>query len=379
MADLGEQAAPATRESWTEKSDELEFDRCMLSWNRTRGAWETRAIRYGAWGVDDEKWLSQIRSIYNTKFLPKLREVKSTEEEVADNGIPKILHHIWLGGELPPHFQLLRQGWIEKHLGWRCLLWDDATVAAELDSGRIDCRAALERASNVGEKSDILRLHLLLRYGGVYVDVDFACVRSLEPLRASQAGCVCALSNVGYLELNNGVIGSKAGHGVVGEYVRALEEAPSALRSSVLSLHNNTIAKTGPGRFTSVVGSYLQRAQAAQRGGGEAEEGGGEEGGDLDLVVLPWSFFYPLPNTDRAASASHAALDPEHLHALEKEPAVFAAHLWACSWQEAESGLSAAKSADNGEAKQVADKQGASPSRNDVIWLANLAARGKCP
>eukprot|EP00961_Rhodomonas_salina_P260832 3524839-Rhodomonas_salina.2 len=46
---------------------------------------------------------------YNTKFLPKLREVKSTEEEVADNGIPKILHHIWLGGELPPHFQLLRQ------------------------------------------------------------------------------------------------------------------------------------------------------------------------------------------------------------------------------------------------------------------------------
>ena len=45
-------------------------------------------------------------------------------------------------------------------------------------------RAAFDSAESFAMKSDILRYELLLRYGGLYCDLDFECLRSIKPLLA---------------------------------------------------------------------------------------------------------------------------------------------------------------------------------------------------
>src|SRR5260221_2380858 len=49
----------------------------------------------------------------------------------AEPKIPKIIHQIWLGSDVPEEFIALQQSWIEHHLGrnWLYKLWTDEAVA----------------------------------------------------------------------------------------------------------------------------------------------------------------------------------------------------------------------------------------------------------
>jgi hypothetical protein len=64
--------------------------------------------------------------------------------------IPRLLHHIWLGGPLPSRFARLRTAWRE--VGWQLVLWGDDDLAS-LPLFNV---ARLRAAGNPGEQSDIL-------------------------------------------------------------------------------------------------------------------------------------------------------------------------------------------------------------------------------
>lgn len=49
-------------------------------------------------------------------------------------------------------------------------------------------------------------VQILLRHGGLYVDVDFLCLASFEPLHR-RYDFYTGLSNTGTFELNNGLVG----------------------------------------------------------------------------------------------------------------------------------------------------------------------------
>jgi inositol phosphorylceramide mannosyltransferase catalytic subunit len=88
------------------------------------------------------------------------------------------------------------------HPDWEIKLWTDADIA-EL---AFENQQAFDSAANYGEKSDILRYELLERFGGVYADCDFVSLRSLDEI-VSKLEFFAGLSNVGAVELNNGLIG----------------------------------------------------------------------------------------------------------------------------------------------------------------------------
>ena len=119
--------------------------------------------------------------------------------------IPRVFHQIWLGSEpFPDEFVPYRQSWLEHHPGWELKLWTEDNLPGDLR--RPEARELLR---NPAERSDILRYELLWRLGGVYVDTDFECLRSIEPL--IHASDVFA----GYFKpgrVNNALIGSIAGH-----------------------------------------------------------------------------------------------------------------------------------------------------------------------
>jgi len=128
--------------------------------------------------------------------------------------IPRVFHQIWLGAEpFPREYERYRRSWTTHHPGWELRVWTEADLPGDLRR-----REAAERLRAPAERADILRLELLWREGGVYVDTDFECLRSVEPLLEGH-DFVIGLAKPG--RVNNAFIAAAAGHPLLD---RALDE-----------------------------------------------------------------------------------------------------------------------------------------------------------
>ncbi len=122
--------------------------------------------------TSDQKRYRLLKKVWQRNRPSFVQSAKSTK-------IPKIIHQIWLGPKRPPGFFLkFRESWQKLHPDWEYRLWTDAELAT-LD---FEMRDLFDASENYGEKSDILRCELLLKYGGVYVDTDFECLKSIDEL-----------------------------------------------------------------------------------------------------------------------------------------------------------------------------------------------------
>lgn len=92
--------------------------------------------------------------------------------------IPRIIHQIWLGSPLPRQLRKYSDSWRARHPDWEFRLWTDREVD-ELDFGTRDL---YDESTCWGQKSDLLRVELIDRFGGVYVDLDYQCFRPIDAL-----------------------------------------------------------------------------------------------------------------------------------------------------------------------------------------------------
>ena len=96
--------------------------------------------------------------------------------------IPRILHHIWIGPDpLPGDQRPWIKSWKRHHPGWEHRLWTEDDLPEDPIRPEI-----LERLRAPVERADILRLEILYRHGGVYLDTDLECLRSLDPVLADE-------------------------------------------------------------------------------------------------------------------------------------------------------------------------------------------------
>ena len=124
--------------------------------------------------------------------------------------IPRVLHQIWVGpAGFPDEFAAYAETWRRHHPGWEYRLWTEAEIPAELRRPE-----ARERLRMPAERSDILRLEILWREGGVYVDTDFECRGSLEP---HLDGAEFVTANLFPHRVNNAFIASVPGHVILDE------------------------------------------------------------------------------------------------------------------------------------------------------------------
>jgi inositol phosphorylceramide mannosyltransferase catalytic subunit len=132
--------------------------------------------------------------------------------------IPRILHQVWLGpNPLPAEFAAYRETWREHNPDWTLELWTEDHLPDALRRGEV-----YDRLRVPAERADILRLEVLWRFGGVYVDTDFECLRSLEQL-LDGVDFFTAYLKPG--RVNNAIIGATAGHPILD---RALDELSPA-------------------------------------------------------------------------------------------------------------------------------------------------------
>jgi mannosyltransferase OCH1-like enzyme len=162
--------------------------------------------------------------------------------------IPRIFHQIWVGPDpFPDEYARYQRTWLDRHPGWALEFWTEERLPDGLRRPE-----AAEKLRYPAERANILRLELLWRFGGVYVDTDFECLRSIEPL-IQDVDFFTANNKKG---LNNALIGSVAAHPV-------LDKALDQLRPREFFGHNKKA--TGALFFDRVLKKHLPDAKIFEK------------------------------------------------------------------------------------------------------------------
>lgn len=129
--------------------------------------------------------------------------------------IPKILHFIWLGPLPMPN---TISTWYEEHREWKINIWTDDNIK---DLELINHDIFKQAGRKYNKKSDILRLELLYKFGGVYVDADILNLCSITPL-ISDSHFFISQEKRGLL--SNSVIGSVAKNPIIMDLILNIKE-----------------------------------------------------------------------------------------------------------------------------------------------------------
>jgi inositol phosphorylceramide mannosyltransferase catalytic subunit len=90
--------------------------------------------------------------------------------------VPRTIHHIWLGPDpLPAEQRPWIESWKRHHPQWEFRLWTEEDLPEDPIRPEI-----LERLRAPVERADILRLEILYRHGGLYLDTDLECLRPVD-------------------------------------------------------------------------------------------------------------------------------------------------------------------------------------------------------
>jgi mannosyltransferase OCH1-like enzyme len=275
-----------------------------------------RVQEYPAVAGISKELLNFFKTLYDKNNLLKIRPQPQPT-------IPHIIHHIWLGSELPEKFQNYYSSWHEHHPNWTFIFWTDN--ASNFSKGDVGARSWTEvqkllneshkrivvdvrelkfknrnyfdMSTNYGERSDLLRYAILYRIGGLYVDTDFECLKPLDEFHYRYdlyTGIQPFDTNA--VQLGIGLIGSRPKHPVLKHAIDTIQN-DAHLRQIIL--------KTGPIHFTR---SFC--ALAGRNG--------------MRDCAFPSSYFYPMGYEQQNSSPD-----------LWLRPESYAVHRWAGSWLKA--------------------------------------------
>lgn len=138
--------------------------------------------------------------------------------------IPKIIHFIGLkskGATRSPGFDVLKrsmQAARDLHPDWEIRLWDEATAP---DGFRL--AGYWEHANSAAQLADLMRIEIVHRYGGVFLDWDEILKKPLDDL-ADATDFFIASENGD--TLSNGVFGACAGHEALEKLIQTLLISP---------------------------------------------------------------------------------------------------------------------------------------------------------
>ena len=238
--------------------------------------------------LNNDDW-KKIINCYNNFELSK------------ENVIPKKIHQIWLGGELPEEYKRLTDSWLKYNPDWEYKLWTDS----DIDELELINKKTFNSIKNLGMKSDLLRFEILNKFGGMYADVDFECLKPLDDLHnlSFYSGIVYG-ENV---EINVGLLGSIANHPILIDYLNSINYNGN---ESVYDIFNTT----GPYFFTKI---FLRNINTNSK----------------DIVAFPTIYFYPFHNSYYPSKRLFGfdCNDKKIINKFITEDS-FATHWWHVSW-----------------------------------------------
>lgn len=92
--------------------------------------------------------------------------------------IPKIIHYCWFGGNMPTKFEKYINQWRKKCSHYELKLWNENNF--DLDSAEYLKKAV--KAGRWAFVADYVRLEVLYKYGGIYLDTDVELLADFDSL-----------------------------------------------------------------------------------------------------------------------------------------------------------------------------------------------------
>jgi len=167
----------------------------------------------------------------------------------------KIIHQTWKTKDIP--FDVYKREWVaswaERHPGWEYRLWTDEDNRCLIKEQFPWFLKTYDNYPAAINRVDAIRYFILYAYGGVYVDLDYLCLKNLEPLLA---GYDLVLTYTGRDKafahsISNAIMASSKGMSLWPEVFKRMQKARG----------DKTIVefRTGPALLRDAVKSFVQR------------------------------------------------------------------------------------------------------------------------
>ncbi|KAJ4302735.1 CSG1/SUR1-like protein [Kalmusia sp. IMI 367209] len=189
--------------------------------------------------------------------------------------IPKIIHQTYINDSIPEHWKGPQQSCIDLHPDYEYKLWTDKKSREFIAAEYPWFLETFDGYPYPIQRADAIRYFVLHHFGGIYIDLDDGCNRSLDPLLAYPAW-VRKTTPTG---ISNDAMGSVKGHPF---FLKAIDRLPDYNRRWPLP-YITVMASTGP-LYLSVIWRHYNKAKP--------------EGLDRVRILFPaeynnhgWSFF----------------------------------------------------------------------------------------
>ena len=142
----------------------------------------------------------------------------------SQHAIPRYIHIIQLGGWPPGYVEDTIQTWRTFHPDFEVMLWMDRDVPLfQLKNKHI-----FDTNQDPRARAAIWSYEILDRFGGIYVDINCECLKSLNSLRKSCSFFV-GMAHGKEATLSNHIIGAPAGHPILKACIASIEANPGDL------------------------------------------------------------------------------------------------------------------------------------------------------
>lgn len=130
--------------------------------------------------------------------------------------IPKVIHYCWFGhGEMSPMMKKCLKSWKKYCPDYKIIEWNEDNF----DINSSDWTKEAYEAKKYAFVADYVRLEVLYRYGGIYIDTDQELIKPLDPFIMHGAF-------LGFMEpksVNTGLMGSEREHPIINQFYRYYE------------------------------------------------------------------------------------------------------------------------------------------------------------
>lgn len=101
--------------------------------------------------------------------------------------IPRLIHQTWKTRDVPPEFQALQRSWIGRNPGFTHRFWTDEDIGRFVADEHPALLPVFRGYADPIARIDLARYLILRRFGGVYADLDFECLRPIDGLLEGQS------------------------------------------------------------------------------------------------------------------------------------------------------------------------------------------------
>ncbi len=223
--------------------------------------------------------------------------------------IPKIIHQTWRTVNVPAQWTPLVASWQRQHPDWAYRLWTDADNRDFIASRFPDFLPIYDAYPFNILRADAIRYFLLYEFGGLYVDMDFECLRPLDELLPADSFVAAwepeEHAGDGSPRLSNALMAATPGHPFLAAVIARLKE----FRPRTM-YYGDVLVETGPIMLAGVASSY--------------------EGAALNL--LGPDTVYPLADGPALAQLREQDEAAAAVRAEVMAGGAYAIHYWAHTW-----------------------------------------------